>query len=141
MTKTIQILHDKHAWIQMGGQGSGPRTLKNHKAIGFLSNTDPDPMKKNQSYKSSIQCRAIIGPPDNGPVFGSFLPSSLKKTTTKNNVRVGPLLTKLSGSAHGKSIICTKTQQFAGFAPAYTLIPSPPRLLSLSRAIPPASQL
>ena len=27
-----------------GGQGSGP-PLKNHKTIGFLSNTGPDPLK------------------------------------------------------------------------------------------------
>ena len=33
-------------------------------------------------------------------VFGYYLPSSTKKTQ-KNSVKVGPLLTKLSGSAHG----------------------------------------
>ena len=44
-----------------GGQRSGP-TLKNHKNIGFSSNTDPDPLK-NRSYKANIQCWAIIGTP------------------------------------------------------------------------------
>ena len=28
----------------------------NHKAIWFLSNTGPDPLKKSQSYQASIQC-------------------------------------------------------------------------------------
>ena len=40
-----------------------PFPLKNHKNIGFLSNTGPDPLKKLQSYKASIQCWVIIGPP------------------------------------------------------------------------------
>ena len=35
-----------HARIQMGGGGS----LKNHKNIGFLTNTGPDPLK---SYKAA----------------------------------------------------------------------------------------
>ena len=34
--------------------------LKNHKNIGFLSNTDPDPLKNHQA---SIQCLVIIGTP------------------------------------------------------------------------------
>ena len=33
-----------HARIQRGGTGSGP-LLKNHKNIGFLNNTAPDPQK------------------------------------------------------------------------------------------------
>ena len=37
-----------HARIQRGmGQGSGP-PLKNQKAIGFLSNTGPDPLKNHE---------------------------------------------------------------------------------------------
>ena len=28
------------------GRGSGPPSLETHKAIGFLSNTDPDPLEK-----------------------------------------------------------------------------------------------
>ena len=100
-----------------GGQGSGPPPLKNHKNIGFSSNTGPDPLK-NCSYQSSIQWWAIIGTPakrhfmafrwraDDDPlivVLGSFLPSSKKKKKKKkkkNVVKVGPPLTKLSGSAH-----------------------------------------
>ena len=38
--------------------GSGPP--KNHKNIGFLSNTG---LEKSQSHQSRIQCWAIIGPP------------------------------------------------------------------------------
>ena len=42
--------------------GPDPPPLKNHKNIGFLSNTGPDPLKKN-SFQVSIQCWAIIGTP------------------------------------------------------------------------------
>ena len=31
-----------------GGRGSGPSTLKNHKAKGFLINTGPDPMENHK---------------------------------------------------------------------------------------------
>ena len=60
------------------GGGQGVRTpLKNHKNIGFPSNTGQDPLKKSQSYQDSVQCWAIAT--DDGPlivVFGSSLPSS-----------------------------------------------------------------
>ena len=47
-----------------GGGGQGVRTsLKNHKNIGFLSNTGPDPLKKTQRYQARFQYWAIIGPP------------------------------------------------------------------------------
>ena len=85
--------------------------MKNHKNIGFSSNKGLDPLK-NCSYQASIQCWAIIGMPakrhlivfrlqvDVGPlivVLGSSLPSSIAKKV----VKVGPPLTKLSGSVHG----------------------------------------
>ena len=87
--------------FSMGGsrgrdRGSGP-PVKNHKNIGFLSNTGPDPLK-NHSCLASIQCWAIIGMPakchlngvslagrwwvENGGlivVFGPSLPSSTKR--------------------------------------------------------------
>ena len=82
----------------------GVRTpLKNHKNIGFLSNTGPDPLKS-QSYQASIQCWIIIGTSAerhlmafrwraNGDplmvLFGSSLPSSTNKK--KSVVKVGPL--------------------------------------------------
>ena len=107
--------------IQRGDRGPDPPPpMKNHKNIGFSSNTVPDSLK-NRSYQASIQCWGIIGTPvkghlmafrwraHDGPlivVLGSFLPSSTKKkkkkTNKKNEVKVGPPLTKLSGSAHGQ---------------------------------------
>ena len=42
---------------------SGPPPLKNHKNMGFLSNTGLDPLKKSQSYQASIQCWVIMGRP------------------------------------------------------------------------------
>ena len=93
-----------------GDRGSG-LALKNHKNIGFSSDTGPDPLK-DCSYQASIQCWVIISMPakrhlmtfrwrpDDSPlmvVLGSSLPSSTKKKV----VKVGPPLTKLSGSVHG----------------------------------------
>ena len=40
-----------------GGQGSGP-LLKNHKAIGLLSDTEPDPPKNHKATKPAIN----VGP-------------------------------------------------------------------------------
>ena len=47
-----------------GGQGvqPSPPPLKNHKNIGFSSNTGPD-LLRNRSYEASIQCWIIIGTP------------------------------------------------------------------------------
>ena len=42
-----------------GGGGQGVRTpLKNHKNIGFLSNTGPDPLKNDKATKPAL----IVGP-------------------------------------------------------------------------------
>ena len=100
----------KHARYQMGGRGSRPPPpLKNRNAIGFLSNTGPDPLKITKlpsqhsmsghhwhTSETSFKWR------DNGPplvVLDPFSPHHYK-THTKNVARVGPPLTKLSGSAH-----------------------------------------
>ena len=60
----------KHWWpcadLGVGGLGvwTPPPLLKNHKNIGFLSNTGPGPMKNHKAAcKASIQCWAIIGTP------------------------------------------------------------------------------
>ena len=94
-----------HARIQRGGgTENSDKSLKNHKNIGFLSNTGPDPLKNYKAAKpafnvgpsSARQRNAIKRRADDGPlivVFGSSLPSSTKKN--------GPPLTKLSGSAPG----------------------------------------
>ena len=60
-----------------GGQGFGPPPpLENYEIKGSLAILARIPLKS-QSYQSSIQCWAFIGPPI--VVFGSFLPSSAKK--------------------------------------------------------------
>ena len=85
----------------------GVPPLKNHKSIGFLSNTGPGPLKNHKATKPVFN----VGPTsarwqtDDGPlivVFVSFLPSSTKKEIFK----VGPTLAKLSGSAHAFRDIC-----------------------------------
>ena len=68
----------------------GVGALKNHKNIGFLSNTGPDPLKNQKATKqafnvgpTSARQRNAIG----GPlivVFGCFLPSSTKRKTLSN---------------------------------------------------------
>ena len=51
----------------------------NHKSVGFLSNTGPDPLSvKSQSYKASIQCWANIDDHRFIVVFGCSLPSSTR---------------------------------------------------------------
>ena len=94
------------------GDTPPPNPLKNHKAKGYYSNTGPNPLK-NKATKlafnvgpSSVRRRNIIKMAfrwrvDDDPllvVLGSFLPSSTKRK--KKVVRVGPLLTEISGSAH-----------------------------------------
>ena len=70
-----------------GGQGSVPPPTEKHRAIGFLSNTGPDPLINHKATNP-----AIIGMPAKrhlnsvslmGQVSGSLilsLPSSTKKT-------------------------------------------------------------
>ena len=100
-----------------GGRGSGP--LEKYKNIGFLSNTGPDSLK---ITKLPIQ-HSMLGPhrpasetPFKWRFAGGPLEACLKwysdpsspphqtkkkKKKKKNLVKVGPPLTKLSGSAHG----------------------------------------
>ena len=92
--------------------GSRP-PLKNHKNIGFLNNTAPDPLKS-QSYQASIQCWAIIGMPEKRNLNGVSLAGQcwtvysgiliLTSLINKRVVKFWPPLTKLTGSAHGFSI-------------------------------------
>ena len=45
--------------VQRGGGGGGrSRPLKNHKNIGFLSNTGPDPLKNHKATKPAFN----VGP-------------------------------------------------------------------------------
>ena len=107
-TPLLVFLFDSDLSSNMGMCGSrggqGVRTpLKNHKNIGFSSNTGPDPLK-NRSYQASIQCWAIIGTPakrHSGIAYsGTWILPPLINTKKNNVVKVGPPLTKLSGSAH-----------------------------------------
>ena len=77
-----------HARIQRGDRGSRPPLppLKNHKNIGYLSNTGPDPLKNHKATNGGPLRARLSSPP----------PSSTKK----NLVKVRPHLTKLPGSAH-----------------------------------------
>ena len=78
----------------MGGGAGGPDPLKNHKSLGFLSNSGPDLLKNYKATKPAF----YVGPSsarkrnaslmafclwaDDGPhivVFGSSLPSSTKR--------------------------------------------------------------
>ena len=88
--------------------------MKNHKAIGFLSNTGPDPMKNHKATKpNSIlgHLRPTREMPftwhfPGGPMMARFewyldpLSSHQLKKQQQKNFRAGPPLTKLSGSAH-----------------------------------------
>ena len=90
-----------------GGTG-GPHPLKNHKNIGFLSNTGPDPLKNHKATKpvfnvwpSSDGQRNAISMAfrwraDDDPIVVVFGSTHL----IKNIKKVRPPLQKLSGSAH-----------------------------------------
>ena len=93
-------------WADPEGGGQGVLTPpENHKNIGFLSNTDPDPLKITK-LPSQHSMLAIIGTPakhhlmvfrwwaDDGPFIVVFA-SQLKK-----KCQCWTPLTKLSGSAH-----------------------------------------
>ena len=86
-----------HAQIPLGTQGVWT-PLKNHKNIGFLCNTGPDPLKttKLSSQHSMFGHHRFASETPFVVVFGSSLPSPI----TTEHVKVGPPLTKLSWSAH-----------------------------------------
>ena len=87
------------------GDPPPPPPLNNHKIIGFLSNSAPEPLKNYKATEPALK----VGPSpacqrnwltDDGPfivLFGAPAPHQLKK----NVVKVGPPLTKFSGLAHG----------------------------------------
>ena len=57
-TQTVRM---RMGGFRGGTWGLDPHPLKNHKTIGFSSNTGMDLLKKSQGYQASIQCWAIIG--------------------------------------------------------------------------------
>ena len=57
---TYLNIYHVHGRIQRGGgAGVRPFPLKNHKNIGFLGNTGPDPMENHKAYKPALN----VGPP------------------------------------------------------------------------------
>ena len=97
--------------------GTGVRTppLIYHIAIGFLSNTGLYHLKSNKATKptfnvgpsSSSKRNAILMAfrfrAENDPllvVFGPSLPSTINQKEKEHSVRVGPPLTRVSGSAN-----------------------------------------
>ena len=109
-----------HGRIQRGKAGGPdlpPPPPRNHKAIGCLSNTGPDPLKNHKATKPALTVRSSSACQRNSIPFkwlfafwpalsGNWIlstpppPLQLKKDV----VRVGPPLTKLSGSAHGPRV-------------------------------------
>ena len=88
------------------GEGAGVQTpLKNHKAIGILSNTGSDPLKYHTATKPAFNVGPSLARQRNaieafywwahdGPrfvVFGFSLPSSLRKHTQKPLSELDPL--------------------------------------------------
>ena len=97
--------------IQRGGTGGPDPPLKNHKYIGFLSNTGPDPLKISwlpsqhsmfghhlHASETTFKWR-FVGEPTMAPLKWYSDPLSLHQL--KKIVKVAPPLTKFSGSAHG----------------------------------------
>ena len=100
-------------WSPMGGHRGGggqggpdPPLLENHKNIGFLSNTGPDPLKNHKATKPAFNFGPLSARQRNAvslagrwwPAYSGIcldFPSTLKKI-----VKVGPPLTKVLGSAH-----------------------------------------
>ena len=61
MMQAEEVNNDRvlHVRIQRGDRGSGPPPpLKNHKLIGFPSNTGPDPLKNHKATKPAV----YVGP-------------------------------------------------------------------------------
>ena len=95
----VRILSNLACADQEGGRGgAGVRTpLKNHKNIGLLCNTGPDPLKFSKVSKLPSQ-HSMFG--HNGHASETPFGGIKILSPLKNVVRVGPPLTKLSGSAH-----------------------------------------
>ena len=94
-----------------GGRGSGP-PLKNHKNIGLLSYSGPDPLKitklpsqhsmlGHHQHASEIPFKwCFAGGPMLARLYWYLDPPTPQLKKKKNVVKVGPPLTKFSESAH-----------------------------------------
>ena len=66
LVHVIKGLKGKHSCVDPeggGGQGVWTPPLKNHKNLGFLSNTGPDPQKKHKASKPAFN----VGPKSTRP--------------------------------------------------------------------------
>ena len=74
-----------HAQIQRGWQGVWTPSLKNHKSIGFLSNTGPDPLKNHKATKLAFN----VWPSSWWPTYCGIciLTPIINKAKTKQNKR------------------------------------------------------
>ena len=93
--KKIHVDYLEHARIQIGAGTEGldppPPPPENRKAIGLLSNTDPDTLENNKATKPALNIMVLVlafrRRADNGSllvVFGSLPPHQLR-------VKLGPL--------------------------------------------------
>ena len=92
-------------------EGQGVRTtLENHKNIGFLSNTGPGPLKNHKIQNSMLGHHRFASETPfklrfaGGPMIAP-LKWYLDPLYIKNVVKVGPPLTKVSGSALESSVL------------------------------------
>ena len=74
----------EHVRGSRGGRGSAPR-LKNHKNIGFLSKTGPDPLKNHKTTKPSFNVRSSSA--DDDPLIAVFYPPYPHQQQKKNVVK------------------------------------------------------
>ena len=113
MAYQLQIEHTPKTRISCGSRGGtgGPDPpLKNHKNIGFLSNTGPDLLKNHKATKpafnvwpsSARQRMAFRWRADDGPLLVVFGSPHLKKQQQKKKrcQSWNPSEKKTSGSAH-----------------------------------------
>ena len=114
------ILGNKSGADPEGGERrSGPPTLVNYKNIGSLSNTGPDPLKITKlpiqhsmmdhhrpASETLFKLRFAGGPLMSRKKWylDHSSPHQIKEQNKKKPVKVGPPLTKLSGSAHSSNI-------------------------------------
>ena len=73
-------------WVQRGGGTGGPDlpTLKNHKSIGFLCNTGPDPLKNHKATKPAFN----VGPSSARKLFFGVLDKARFKPVSSKQKKI-----------------------------------------------------
>ena len=75
-TLALKVCQEQFSSADPEGVEGVQAPLKNHKKIGFLSNTGPDPLKNHKATEpSQIQCRAVTGTPAQRHLNGVSLES------------------------------------------------------------------